>query len=366
MKILYDNEIFIRQEYGGISRYYFELIRRLSAKPDIKIKVYKGFNINKYDLESYRSDRLQISGRKIPAVPRTKYIIGKLQKPLFRRQYLKTNFNIFHSTYYNNFKKKQGTHNIITILDFTHEKYPNYFSKLDTTIKDKRKAAELSDGIICISQSTKNDLLNRYRTDENKVRVIYLGNSLTTEPGNEPYFKFPYILYVGDRRRYKNFNNFIKGYANSEKLKKNLQIVCFGGGEFSKEEINLFKVLNIESCVNRTSGDDNKLANIYKFAFMFIYPSFYEGFGITLLEAMHYGCPVLASNISSLPEIGGDAAEYFNPEVEDEITYKLELLLENNDLRENLKQKGYKREKLFSWDKCAEETYNFYKEIYGK
>lgn len=366
MRILYDNEIFIRQEYGGISRYYFELIRRLSAKADINIKVYKGFNINKYDLESYSNERLEIIGRKIPTVPKTKYIIGKLQKPLFRRQYRKTNFDIFHSTYYNNIKKKPETNNIVTILDFTHEKYPGYFSRLDTTEKDKRISVETSDGIICISESTKIDLLNLYKIDENKVRVIHLGNSLNTEPSTEPHFKFPYILYVGDRRRYKNFNNFIKGYANSGKLKKNLQIVCFGGGAFSNEELNLFKNLMIESLVHQTSGDDKKLANIYNFAFMFIYPSFYEGFGITLLEAMHYECPILASNRSSLPEIGGNAAEYFDPENTDEITYKMESVFEDIELRKTLIKKGLEREKLFSWDKCAEETYNFYKEIYGK
>lgn len=366
MKILYDNEIFIRQEYGGISRYYFELIRRLSTKPDIKIKVYKGFNINKYDLESYRNNRLEITGRKIPIVPKTKYIIGKLQKPLFRRQYRNTNFDIFHSTYYNQIKKKSGTKHTVTILDFTHEKYPEYFSRLDTTKKDKRKSVEKSDGVICISESTKIDLLNLYKIDEYKVRVIYLGNSLTYDPGTEPYFKFPYILYVGDRRRYKNFKNFIRGYANSGKLKEDLRIVCFGGGTFSNEEIDLFKSLKIESLVNQTSGDDKKLANIYKFAFMYVNPSFYEGFGIPILEAMHYGCPVLASNRSSLPEVGGNAAEYFDPENIEEITSKMESVFDSDESRKNLGMKGSEREKLFSWDKCAEETYKFYKEIYGK
>ena len=366
MKILYDNEIFIRQEYGGISRYYFELIRRLSTKPDIKIKVYKGFFINKYDLESYRNDRLEIKGREIPTVPKTKYLIGKLQIPLFRHQYRKTNFDIFHSTYYNRIKKKSGTKHTITILDFTHEKYPEYFSRLDTTKKDKKKSAEMSDGIICISESTKIDLLNLYKIDENKVKVIYLGNSLTSDPGNESYFKFPYILYVGDRRRYKNFKNFIKGYANSDKLKKNVKIVCFGGGTFSNEEMNLFKELKIEMLVNQTSGNDKFLANVYKYANMFIYPSLYEGFGIPLVEAMHYGCPVIASNISSLPEVGGDAAEYFDPEDTYEITSKMESVFEDNELRKILINKGYEREKLFSWDKCTEETYKFYKEINGK
>ena len=366
MKILFDNEIFIRQEYGGASRYYFELIRRLSVNPDIKIKVYKGFYINKYDLESYRNERLEITGRKIPNIPKTKYIIGKLQKPLFRRQYRKTDFDIFHSTYYNQIKKRQGTKHVVTILDFTHEKYPKYFSRLDTTEKDKRKSVETSDGIICISESTKIDLLNLYKIDENKVKVIYLGNSLNTEPGTEPYFKFPYILYVGDRRRYKNFDNFVKGYANSEKLRNNVEIVCFGGGAFSTDEINLFKELKIEMLVNQTSGNDRLLANIYKNANMFIYPSLYEGFGIPLIEAMHYGCPVIASKISSLPEVGGDAAEYFDPENIDDITSKMESVFENIELRKTLIKKGSEREKLFSWDKCAEETYKFYKEISGK
>lgn len=366
MKILYDNEVFIMQRYGGISRYFYEVIRRISKFENNDIILYQGYHINEYPFCKEKSDKLKIIGRKIPFIPKTKYLISKTQNLFFRKYLMKNNFDLFHKTYYKPLPKRKHIKSVVTIHDLTHENYPEYFSKLDNTIENKRKSLNKCEGIICISNSTKNDLLNTYITDESKIRVIYHANSLKITPQENAMFDFPYILYVGDRRGYKNFRNFIKGYANSEKLRKNLQIVCFGGGALSNKELNLFKDLKIDSLVYQTSGDDKKLANIYNFAFMFIYPSFYEGFGIPVLEAMHYGCPVLTSNRSSLPEVGGDAAEYFDPENIDDITSKMESVFENIELRKTLIKKGSEREKLFSWDKCAEETYKFYKEISGK
>jgi len=365
MEIFYDNEIFIMQKYGGISRYFYEIIKRLSGFKNYFADVYKGININMYPIEDYAGSNVKISGSKIKFIPGTKFIIGKIQEPLFYIKYQNTDFDIFHSTYYRKIMKKQGSKRVTTVHDFTHEKYPGYFSKLDKTSSNKKYAIENSDGIICISQTTRNDLLNYFRIDENKIKVIYHGNSLDEEPGTKPLYEFPYICFVGSRKGYKNFDKFIYAYSKSETLKKNLNIVCFGGGGFSGKEIKYFEELKIRSKMFQISGKDKLLANIYKFAFMFVYPSLYEGFGIPILEAMHYGCPVLASNGSSLSEIGGNAAEYFEPDNYEEILNKMELVFENRQIRELLIEKGNVRKKDFSWDKCSEETYNFYKEVYN-
>ena len=107
------------------------------------------------------------------------------------------------------------------------------------------------------------------------------------------------------------------------------------------------------------------MANLYKFATVFIYPSLYEGFGIPPLEAMHYGCPVLASNSSSIPEVVGSAGLYFDPTSTDDLVLQLEQLVSDDTLRQRLSLAGFQQEKLFSWDRCADQVFNFYKKVLG-
>jgi glycosyltransferase involved in cell wall biosynthesis len=108
------------------------------------------------------------------------------------------------------------------------------------------------------------------------------------------------------------------------------------------------------------------LANLYQFADTFVYPSLYEGFGIPPLEAMYYGCPVLASNTSSIPEVVGEAGHYFNPNSFDDLVRKLEQILSDSSLKRKLVEKGYEQESKFSWGKCAEETHSFYLSVINK
>ncbi len=121
--------------------------------------------------------------------------------------------------------------------------------------------------------------------------------------------------------------------------------------------------LHLEKNMIYKNGDDTMLANLYKYATAFIYPSKYEGFGLPPLEAMHYGVPVIASHTSSIPEVVGDAGVYFDPNSVDDMKEKIDFTLNSKNIRIQLRKKGYAREKSFSWDKCANETLKFYKEV---
>lgn len=363
MKILYDYEIFLIQKYGGATRYFYEIISRLLEKKEIDIILYMGYHINKYELEKLKDKYLKFSGKRIKHVPKTKRLSTKIQKPLFERFRKKTDYDIFHHTYFAGYKKKKGTKDIITVHDFTHEKLSKVFSGFDTTIKAKEQAVKNADGVICISNTTKNDLLSLYNIPEEKIKVIYHGNSLNYNVTEEPVFKTPYLLYVGDRRAYKNFNAVLLTFKNSAFIRNNFSLLCFGGGDFKDKEKSLITEYGLKNKIYQTEGSDKELANAYKYASAFIYPSLYEGFGIPLLEAMHYGCPVIASDSSCFPEIAGNAALYFNSEDIEDMVLKTEKVLNDNETRNGLIKNGYEREKLFGWEKCADETIEFYKEI---
>jgi len=366
MKVLYDYEIFLIQKYGGATRYFYEIISRLAEKKELDIILYMGYHINRYGLDDLKDKYYKFHGKKIPQLPKTKLISTKLQKPVFEKFRVKTDYDIFHHTYYGDYRKKSGAKDLITVHDFTHEKFPDNFSGLDVTIERKKNAVMNADGIICISETTKKDLLELYHIDESKIKVIYHGNSLKYDVTEKAIFEKPYLLYVGDRRAYKNFGLVLKGFRDSDFIKKNFSLLCFGGGEFRKNEAELIQKYGLEGKIFQTEGSDRELANAYRYASVFIYPSLYEGFGIPLLEAMHYGCPIAASDSSCFPEVAGDAAVYFNPGSEEEMTGAIEKVVNDTEVRDKLVKSGIEREKMFGWDKCAEETFEFYKKVVNR
>ena len=234
--------------------------------------------------------------------------------------------------------------------------------KYDNTPYRKKTLINKSSGIIAISESTKNDLIKIYDLNPDKIKVIHLANSLDIEIKNDAVLNESYILIVGHGAGYKNFSNFIKAFSVS-KFKNDIKCVCFGGGAFSKQEVEIMKKLGVEDRIIYYQGSDELLANLYKYAQLFVYPSKYEGFGLPPLEAMHYGTPVLVSNTSSIPEVVGNAGMYFDPNSVDDMAEKMDYMLNDSILRKEYGQKGIVREKMFSWDKCARETVEFYKEV---
>lgn len=296
-------------------------------------------------------------GKRRPSIKYTGRIFRYLSKYNLNKFVRDLTIDIYHPTYYEDFNVNKGKL-IITVHDMIHELY----SIDPKIIKEKKNIINKADGIICVSESTKNDLINILDIDEKKIVVIYLGNSLELEIKDERLVKEPYILYVGNRGGYKNFNKYLQAIAQS-KFKDEIIPVCFGGGNFNNNEIRLIKKYGLQNRIKLFSGEDKILANLYKNAEIFLFPSLYEGFGIPPLEAMHYGTPVIASNAASIPEVVGDAGIYFNPNDVEDISNKIDKVLNDEQLKKQLQLKGIHREKMFSWDKCAFKTLKFYKDV---
>ena len=220
--------------------------------------------------------------------------------------------------------------------------------------------------IICISENTRKDLLEIIDVDPQKVSVVHLGYSLSIPASKkmEKIIQHPYLLYVGKRGGYKNFERLLNAYADSNRLKKDFCLVCFGGGDFISEELDYINHLGIsKDRILYCSGDDTLLAKFYFHASAFVYPSLYEGFGIPLLEAMSFSCPVICSNISSIPEVAGDAAEYFDPYSVENIMDAIENVVYSDHKRNHLIPLGLKRIEEFSWEKCAIKTKSIYSSL---
>jgi glycosyltransferase involved in cell wall biosynthesis len=248
-----------------------------------------------------------------------------------------------------------------------HEKFPQDFPASDATRSHKASAVERADHIICISENTRKDLLDILNPHESKVSVVHLAcDVLPTEDAAVPDLVSagPFLLFVGNRNRYKNFSALLDVIASSLQLRAQIRIICFGGGPINgHERTSLLKHGLSEHSIVFTDGDDAQLATLYRRALALVCTSTYEGFGIPVLEAMSQGCPVICARTSSLPEVAGSAAEYFDPFDNDSLRQAIGKVVESNARRRELAQAGRVRSQQFSWQKCASETHRIYESL---
>ena len=361
MNLLYDHQIFSLQEFGGISRYFYELISFLEKDTFIDVSGYYSNNYylekTKYKKKSFFKNISFRGKRSFLNLINKRDSISKIKR---------NEYNVFHPTYYDTYfsdyiNKKPF---VITFHDMIHEKFSSLFPENDITKKWKKEIAQKASKIIAISENTKKDLLDIYNIEEEKIEVIYHGNSINLSNEVEININLPnnYLLFVGNRNGYKNFRLFIES-VSSIINKEKINILCVGGGKFSKEEIALFVSKGIEHRIEQRNLNDNQLIEAYKNALAFIYPSLYEGFGMPILEAYACSCPLVCSETSCFPEIAKEGASYFNPLDIESIRYAIEAVLYNETYKKGLINKGKEIEKLFSWEKTCKQTLDLYKTL---
>jgi glycosyltransferase involved in cell wall biosynthesis len=372
MKVLYDYQIFALQKYGGISRYFVELMNVYYQNKNIDFELPLIFSNNIHIMSSPFSNhkkffpnlRLGLKNKY------TKYLNKK--NLIFSSKIIsQQNYDIIHPTYYNPYFLNHigDKPYVITIHDMTYEIYPEYFRKNNDTSELKKMLSKNASKIITVSENTKNDVLKFYNIDESKIIVVHHGNSIFVNKeleSNKLNLELPnkFILYVGNRGSYKNFNTFFKAISQIAKKYDDLNVICAGGGRFSKKEMEFIKECEMEKRTEHYMLNDQLLKYLYSKAVAFIYPSLYEGFGMPILEAFDCKCPVLLSNVSSFPEVAGDAALYFDPLSISSIVTCIEQILADNTLRENLIIAGLKKSKEYSWENTAEKTKLVYESIF--
>ncbi len=364
MRIAYDHQIFGWQRYGGVSRYFFELANNIAISGIDDAAIISPLHVTSY--LSAASPKLKVVGRAVPAIRRTGRIyraVNQLLAPSMMKRFAP---DIVHETYFAHRRIAPASSKVVlTVHDMIHELFPNSFSRWDPLREEKAAAVQRADHVICVSEHTRQDLIQLLGVDEAKTSVVHHGFSLTGT-GAEPSVPDcrPYLLYVGARGGYKNFDGLLRAYASASILSKNFELVAFGGGDLTDRERALILELGIESNnVRQMGGSDSVLANLYRGAALFVYPSLYEGFGIPPLEAMSFNCPVACSKTSSIPEVVGDAACFFDPESLDSMVDAMESVLRDEALRRDLVARGQKRISRFSWEECASQTQAVYRKV---
>ena len=381
MKILFDYQAFEMQRFGGVSRSYAELISHLQNEEsvDCKIGIKESDNVHlkecrlastvkplHYTHKKWFEGKKWFKGqrtltRKIMRVTGHENDGLKINQEYCIRLLKQQQFDIFEPTFFDSYflPYLNGKPFVLTV----HDMIPELLGVDESQAKQKKTLCPLATHIHVPSQNTKNDLIRIMGIPSEKITVIPHG-SPDIPPQREPLFDFPYLLYVGARWSYKNFEPFIKECAHVISHSPNLHVVCTGE-TFSDEEISLLSKLKIqEQVISMPHITEDQLQALYQHAVAFIYPSAYEGFGIPILEAFVNGCPVLLNNASCFPEVGGDAAIYFDINRRGDLAEHLEAFLQAPEQdKADLIACGRERAKLFSWEESARKLSDVYKTI---
>ncbi len=368
VEVIFTPEAFYLQRVGGVSRYLGELARHLQARGQHP-RIVAGLHRN----ELVRTLPSLTTGAYLP------FGIGPLHP-------WRVGFNhawygwvaarhpdaVVHQTYYGDTAYIGSRPLVVTIHDLIHELFRHRFPVLnaasDPVNRYLRANCARADHLIAVSESTKSDLVRLLGVDPAKVTVVHHGHSFCAPAAAGPPSRGTggdgeYLIYVGARGEYKNFAALLEAYGRSAALRERFRLVCFGGSPFSDAEQRRFTALGLKGRVTRQSGDDAALGRCYRGATAFVYPSLYEGFGLPLLEAMSQGCPVLCARTSSLPEVAGEAAAYFDPESVESIQVVLETTLADSARLDALRLLGRENARRFSWERCAAETAEVYRRL---
>lgn len=360
MKILYDHQMFSYQRFGGITKYFVELIKNMPTESQCHLSVL--FSENQYLKENRQlfNSLNVLPANDFKGKATAKEFLASLNKIYSGYRLSSGNYDLFHPTFYDDyFLDKLKRPYVVTVHDLIEFKYQDTFFKDSTNRPLMERVIKNANRIISISETTKADILNTFNLNPKKIDVIYHGFNDSPKVKKTNHLG-KYLLYVGDRGSYKNFNFFIEAVSGLLKREKEIKVICVGK-PFIAEEVELFQQLDIEQQLCALNVSEADLNGLYSSALVFVYPSLYEGFGMPILEAFSNNCPVCLSNASCFPEVAGEAGEYFDPSDKDSIAESIEKVIYNPEISENLIKAGNERLKAFSWQTTAKMTMDTYK-----
>lgn len=372
MRVLLDHQAFELQRWGGVSRIWLELVRGLPGRAEVDLALARSLSVYAPELSRLLGIEIRgeghpetfLGGARVP-LRRQLWSIRKRLSPatlapavnraLALERLRGGRFDVFQPTYFDPYflDALGGRPFVLTIYDLAHDVYPALFGPRDDTAARRRLLAGRAARIVAISEATKRDVVERLGVDPARVDVVPLGFAWAAPPAPPPPLPERYLLYTGTRHAYKNWGPFVEAVAPLLLDTPGLHLVCTGH-PFSAEERALLARLRVEARVLHVEASEGALRALYAGAVAFVFPSLFEGFGLPVLEAFAEGCPAALARTSSLPEVGGDAALYFDPQSAPDMRGAVARLVSDAALRRDLVAWGRERVKRFTWDAtCA-------------
>ncbi len=347
---------------------------------------------NYYLFNPKASDRFSLDGQNLHEIRPTGFL-NKLFSSAWRSSWVKSDLKRLNIDLYHGLSheipvgiQQTGIKSVVTIHDLIHERYPEQYNPIDVKIYRKKfsYACEHADRVIAISEQTKKDIIEFYKTPEEKIRVCYqscnpsFGTTVIDAEKQrvKKLYHLPeeFFLYVGSVIERKNLLNVCKAvFLLRNEL--DIPLVVIGdGGKYKQQVKDFIRQNGIENKIIFLSETEAAKSSkafqsaadfpaIYQSAIAMIYPSFFEGFGIPVLEALWSKVPVITSNVSCLPEAGGNGAYYVNPAMAEEMAEGMQTIYNDKSFADELRNKGWQHAQNFTQQKCAAAVMNVYKEL---
>ena len=372
LDVVVDGVIFQFQSRGGVSRIYSEILPRM-CEQDESLRITLLTKEGRAPLQPL-PEHSSITRRAVPHLDpylRPWRLWGRYApavKRLMDKLWIGDGTGkIWHSTYFTQPHRWRGKQ-VVTVVDMIYELYPNFFDKPfdDEFREQKRRAVSDAEAVICISETTSRDVQDYYGISSDRTFVVPLAHSEMFRPSdnesNADGDTRPFLLYVGRRAYYKNFDLLLDAYS-SWTSRNDVDLIVVGDRNWTREEEQRLAELKLGERVRLlTDIDDEQLRRLYGRATAFVYPSLYEGFGIPLLEALACGCPVVASDIPSSREVADDCAMYFDPSSAEDLRAVLDKVL-TEGANEARRSAGISRAAQFSWNETARQTLEVYHSV---
>jgi len=357
---------------GGIGRYIIEMVKSLSALPET----------NKHEFILYPGDKTlrinlpenwEYSGREIPS----KGIVRAMIYPFIAKR---DGLDLFYSATYLGPILPMPCRTVATVHDIIAVVYPPVSCFKHKVVERYLLPLSLKNAssIVAVSFATRNDVLRNFKISVDKIRVVYEGSSDFFYPRNDEtdvmkqvrarynIGKRPYLFYLGDSFPRKNLLSIVRAFSHID-VQERRECVLVMSGNIDVDSLLLRQFIKESALEHRLifTGfvNEDDLPYLLSGARAFCFPSLYEGFGLPVLEAMACGCPVITSNVSSLPEVAGDAALLVDPYDVQQIADAMTKVLTDDRLCEDLRQRGLRQAKKFSWESAARQLLEIFNSI---
>ena len=362
MRVAFDEQIFLLQQQGGVSRYFVELLRNLpNADPPVDVTTPFRRVVNRHALEALGGSRFAPARGPLQPYPQ---LAAAAARPRRRER-----VDLIHHTFYHPrfLRDYPGTPKVVTIHDMIPELLGargRFGGNPHMALREYVRRADL---LIFVSASAEADLLQLLGEPAAPRVVVHHGVDNRFSAGGPRPAGFPeeYVLFVGNRTGYKDFATLLASFAHASKDLSGVHLVCVGGGPLTPDELAAATPAGLHGRLHQFSLTDEEMPGAYANAAAFVFPSRYEGFGLPALEAMAAGTPAILARTSSLPEVGGDAALYFAPGDSEELAAVLTDVLSAAATRMDLTQRGRTRAAGFTWQRTAQLTAEAYRLVVG-